>query len=469
MPTIDQWTAVTRALDPKAELPLDEAGDILYVEVAYSPSERIVRRLRAHRRGLSAGPLDALPPKFLYCGARGSGKTTQLRRLARQLSGDWEVLLVDLAPVLPEQVTTVQLVTHMGLALLARLGQWEGADGGVARVLGQGDGRGFAAALGKLVHEADLPEVIDALAPLVFATEPAVAAGSTAVRGVVRAIRALRPGRDQIRPVERLARAEKLVRRLQDEELEEARAVAAEVSRLAEALHGRAGRPVVLLVDGLDKLADPKGVLSAFDERDLLVGLSAAVVLTAPATLSSEVGYVGLRQDLVLVDLHNAPVVGPEGERRAEGIDALVTIARRRLGPLAGLFDDEVLTEAAVWSSGIARDFLAIVGDAALLAEEEGADRVRRPHADAVAKEFRLRLQRPLTLQDLRILDRVRRSRRADGSARGQALLFQNFIAWYPNENGYFRPHELLARWVESEIDRIGRLPDPVAPPDEPE
>ena len=43
-------------------------------------------------------------------------------------------------------------------------------------------------------------------------------------------------------------------------------------------------------------------------------------------------------------------------------------------------------------------------------------------------------------------------------SPRGETLLFENFIACYPNDNVYFRPHEVLAKWVVSEAARLRKL-----------
>lgn len=461
MPTESQWIELTRALDPKAELPLNEEGDRLYVEIEYSPSARISRKLTSYRRLARDGAQVEPPPKFLYCGARGSGKSTQLRHLARSLGRENEVILVDLATVLPESVTTVQLVTHIGLALLARLGQWEGADGGVARVLDTTAGKGFGKVVSSWVEDVDLPAAIEALSPLVSAAEIATDSVLPQVTGVFRAIRAVIPRREAVEPVARLARAEKLLRRLEEDGLEEARTLSRQVSALAEALHGRAGKPVVLLVDGLDKVPDSSGVLSAFDERELITGIQAAVVFAAPATLSSDVAYAGLRQDFVQADLHNVPVVGPDGAERGAGLYTLEQIAERRLGAtLRQLLTDDALHDAALASSGIPRDFLMLLTDAALVAEDAGAERVEREHVARVAKEFRLRLQRPLTQKDVELLARVLKTRRPDGSERAQTLLFENFIAWYPNDHGYYRPHELLAEWVRAESERTAALGD---------
>lgn len=460
MPAAPDWTKLTLALDPWAELPFDRSAERLYVDLAYSPSVHIMRRLKAWHRGARDGGRKDPPPKFLFCGARGSGKTTQLRRLVGQLGSENEVLLLDLAPVLGERASTLQLVAHVGLALLARLGQWEGADGGVARVIAGEAGSGFASILKDWVGTVDLAALVEGISPLVIAAEIAGPGAVTGAAAVVRALKAALPGlQQQLDPVQRLARAERLMRRLAGAEIEDAQTLVKQVSRLAEALHGRSSKPVVVLVDGLDKILSLEDLLVAFEDLDLLRSIEAAIVLTGPGTLSSDVRFVGMRQDLIPLDLHNIPVVSPEGLERDDGLGQMIAIATNRLaGPLEGLLDAAVLRVAARWSSGIPRDFLSLLSEAALLAEEAGRTQVTLADVQAAAKELRLKLQRPLTLNDLELLEKVRRTRRIADTDRSMQLLFQNFIACYPNDHVYFRPHELLVGWVESESIRLAAL-----------
>lgn len=457
--TAPDWIALGAALDPWAELPVTADADRLYVDIPYSPSAGIVRQFRAWNRGRTSPSrppgISASPPKFLYCGARGGGKTTQLRHLVRTLGGEAEVLLLDLAPVLPEEPSTSQLVTHIGLALLARLGQWEGSDRGVERTLATAAGTGFRQALTGWLGDLDLPSLVEAIAPLVLAADLTTSGAVTTATSVIKAIKAIFPTPEQLDPLQRLGRAEKLIGRLNNAEVEQARTLTLQVSRLAEALHGRSAKPVLLLVDGLDKMLSLQGVLSAFEDIDLLRALECCVVLTAPSSLSADVRFIGMRQDLVTCDLQNIPVVHADGTEQASAVNTMVEIATRRLGSLAIHVEPKALRAAARWSSGIPRDFLLLLSDAVLRAEERGAAALELAHVGDVAKEFRLRLQRPLTSEDMRLLMEVLQSRRPSATDRMKDLIFQNVVVWYPNDNGYYRPHELLVEWVQSEAARL--------------
>lgn len=452
--TKPDWRAITIALDPYRPLDFGELQR-LYVSPPYSPADRISRDFRAWHRQSLGTTQTAPPPKFLFCGARGSGKSTQLRYLWTRMTSDAEVLLMDVATVLPERASTVQLVAHIGLGLLARLGQWEGADGGVARVLATEEASGFRDVLGEFVPDLDLAALVEGITPLLLAAE---IAGQGALSATVSAAKAGRTGwlalQKRIDPVQRMARAEKLMRRLGGDELAPAEALVQQVSRLAEALHGRASKPVVILLDGLDKTLKLDDLLVAFEDIDLLRGLEASLVLAGPTNLRHDVRFAGMRQDLTPLVHNNFPVVTAEGAEREEGIDALVRIASARLENM-NVFDPAALRRAARWSSGMPREFLRLLRDAALRAEDAAAARVGLADVEAVGKELRLTLQQPLTLTDLRLLDQVRIGRRVGDSPREQDLLFENFIACYPNDNAYFRPHEILVEWVASEAARL--------------
>lgn len=457
------WAELTLALDPWRQLQPGDEMDRLYVPAPYSAADRFVQRLRAWHRTAKSAAESAPAPKFLFCGARGSGKTTQLRRLLDRLRGDWEVLFVDLAPVLPEKAGTLQLVAHMGVAIIARLAQWEGADDGVARVLRseeQATG-GFASALGEFVGEFDLASLVEAIGPLLLAADVSSGVVTSAVAGTRAAWPTLKKRLD---PVQQMARAERLMRRLSGSELGAAEALVQQVSRLASALHGRARKPVVLLVDGVDKTLRLEDVLLAFDDIDMLRNFDASVVLTGPSNLRHDVRFAGMRQDLTPLVHNNFPVVDAEGRERSEGMDAMLAILKARLGgALAGSVDTNAARIAARYSSGMPREFLRILWDASLRAEDASERSITEESVVAAAKELRLTLQQPLTRSDLLLLETIRTSRRIGNDAREQELLYENFIACYPNDDAYFRPHELLVEWVEKEGARVAPDADPVA------
>lgn len=448
------WIAVTRALDPWRELAPARDFDTLYVEVT-TQAGRVAPALRRWERTRRDEGGASTTPRFLVCGARGSGKSTQLRRLAHNLNSEWEVLLLDLAPVLPERPNTAQFVAYAGLALLDRLVSWEGADGGVARLLESvAPAKAFAETLKLLYDEANIEALVDATGTLLVATGAAVGgAPATATGLAARAWEAIRKRRE---PATALARSHRFLENLAGADLGAAQALAGHVSELGQILNSRASRFPVLLIDGLDKIETLAGAARAFEDVGLIAAIDVPLVITGPMALRHDPRFAGIRNDVTPLVHNNIPVVDATGADRADGVDALLEILKRRLGTaLAGAVDDGAGRAAARACSGIPREFFRILSDAAALAEDAGADRVTIEHQRAAAKEWRMVLQQSLNREDIRLLDGVLRSRRLGDSEREQSLLFQNLIACYPNDNIYFRPHELLVDWVREEALRL--------------
>lgn len=455
--TAEQWIEMSRALDPWRDLQLDELG-ALYVEAPYgdSASGKIVRELRTCWRAGRGGGQAGSTPKFMFCGARGSGKSTQLRRMTKDLAHTSEVLLLDLAPVLPDRPSTTLLVALTGLALLGRLQQWEDASGSVARTITLLDKEGgFAAALGQFSQGIDLQALVEGVAPLVLSAvgAPTPTGAFASARGAWKAVR------ERLYPVERFARLERMMRRLSGSEMDDALELARQVSRLGEALEGQTSKPVLVLIDGLDKVNDLDKLLTALEDVEVLSSLPFAIVLTGPSNLKHSVRFAGMRHDLRTLLHHNFPVVTRAGAPNAAGVDAMLQVLATRLGlGLARAVDDDAARAAAGASSGLPREFLRLMNEASLRAEERQATRVELADVNAAIKELRHGLQAPLNTEDMRLLDDVRATGMLGEQDRAQALLFENIIACYPNDDVWFRPHEVLVAWVTAQAALLRQL-----------
>ena len=106
------WKRLSRVFDPYYAIPVEDVS-ALYAPRHKSPSERLSQRIQSDERP------DEL--KVLLCGARGSGKSTELARLAELLFLDWAPLRIDLAAVLPPGSATLPICVHIGAAALRAL------------------------------------------------------------------------------------------------------------------------------------------------------------------------------------------------------------------------------------------------------------------------------------------------------------------------------------------------------------
>ena len=91
------WKPKLRVLDPWRELGLHEIEE-LYAERQRAPSADLARILSVVTEPQSV--------KVILCGARGSGKSTELVRLARELEEDYCVVQTDLGAGLPDEAST---------------------------------------------------------------------------------------------------------------------------------------------------------------------------------------------------------------------------------------------------------------------------------------------------------------------------------------------------------------------------
>lgn len=84
------WTSVYRCFDHDVPLSTPEELTKLYVQRANSPVEDLVSLL----------DMEGKPAKFLLAGHKGSGKTTELKKLEYELSSNYRVIWVDTATAL---------------------------------------------------------------------------------------------------------------------------------------------------------------------------------------------------------------------------------------------------------------------------------------------------------------------------------------------------------------------------------
>jgi hypothetical protein len=211
-------------------------------------------------------------------------------------------------------------------------------------------------------------------------------------------------------------------------------------------------RPILLVVDGLDRIEDPETRRGMFVESQLLAQLaSARLVVTAPLELRDSgeaMRALGVRAK----PLPNLPVLEKANPGRyGEGISFFLDVFRGRLrgsGAPPGCVPDDILRELAYYSGGRVREFIRLVR--LLSARESGAGHQEacREHALQVIDEVRRLAEAGLRKQDFHVLEGIAGDEESEHSLPTDdavdRLLERHALIPYPNESEWYYPHPLL-------------------------
>ena len=437
---VPYWRPLLERIDPHRPLQQDNVAR-LYAERQDAPYRMITTRL------LRCAPAPG--QTILLYGARGAGKSSELARIAAALRDDFAVVQVDLGAGLPEDTSTLALVLLLGVAALAEQARW-GDDSAAARRQG-GVSRLNAALRGFGFGTDFIAGLLEKISPILALTG-ADPGATAALRAGLSTASALAQTAALRRELGRGA----LAGRLPPDKMDDARAVVDAINSILSDLATLAGKPPLLLADGLDKRTNLDDVAKALADYDLLAELAAPIVLTGPVVLRHDPRFRTLGNDSVLHSLPNVAVrrrvhtqEGYEVEDNPQGIALLRDLFDRRMRSVNteadAVIDAEALAIAARMSSGIIREFLVILTNAGDLALEAGERKIAAPHVEAAVRRLRLSLQGSLDSHALGILARVvEKPGILPADPKADVLLYENFIACYANGDLWYRPHEAI-------------------------
>ena len=396
---------------------------------------------------------------MILCGARGSGKTTELTRLAHDVRQDFCVVQTDLGVGLPDEASTLAVVTLLGVAGLHAIRTWSGPDAEALAVTKDGAGpvgrvaerlQAALARFGESMPSVD--NLLDGVGSIVTLFEPITAATVASARGVARATRSTTSAVSKLRHA--LARGP-LEGRLRAEQRDDAQAVVNATNEILAELERLAGRPPLLLADGLDKRTRLDEIGLALDDEYLLRELQAPLVLTGPVNLRHDPRFRAVPGNFRLALLYNIPTWhkddGGEVQAATEGLGVLEDLYERRrieAGIDVELIAPRLIERAARSSAGIVRDFLGLLHASGKQALIRGGWTIDEHDVEAAIKARRLEMEGYLDEQEIEILCRVLDKGKLPGTPEADTLLFENFIACFHNGDVWFRPHELIVSFI---------------------
>jgi len=432
-PTAETWVKLKRLLDADEPPPPE-----LYVRPKRSCADDIAAEL-----GLD----PAARTKILLVGARGGGKSTELRQIASLLANDREVasLDLDLSRVNAVTVTAFQLVYLSSVAVLRLLEpvdakKAEALFGDLKKAYADGNAK-EAASLGSLREALSGLASFATLAAEVATLLGGVPGGGTVASGALGALGAgirLLPGRAGAVP----------------ETSGLGRAIHAVAQRIAEEVDEVLDRPLCVLVAGLEKINGQSAdrFRAIFDTTRLLADLPWAMVFAAPPCTLSTTNAVDGR------GFRTVPVwgFGPDD------LGTLGAVVRKRLDQL-GLnvgrhVDEEGLARLIASSGGLPRHAIEMMQRAATRAHVEGASELDAGRLDEALEWWGQALARGLDADDFDELRKTARTGMLSGTDEAAVLFADGRILVHPPAGGSRRPrflvHPLLAG--EPEVSGAG-------------
>jgi hypothetical protein len=395
-------------------------------------------------------------PRVLLTGTVGSGKSTELHRIAEARSQVEFVVLLDLDrhftdvvgdPAALQRVASWEVCFLVGLALVRAAEE-------VLDLSFDGRKKELSEAWSKAArasHTTDSPELdVGALARsmVVFASSVVGAAvGATTGVGVaavgLSALGAVKEAGGGFKWRLPISLARKTLPD-QDEHLQNLLGV---VNRILGEIQ-QAHRPVLLVIDGLDRIKDVAHARLLFVESEVLARLACRLVVCGPYALRHRPELAQVRGGFRPVTLVNEPVVDQAKPWvHGPGVRVFRELFHRRTDEIAPTLQlDAVVDRLAWYSGGRARDFVRLVRMLAEQALLDGTETPGETQVAAVLDEARRLRETGLNRHHIKVLNEVvadpRRELPEDAAA--WDLLQWDCLLPYPNNSEWFFPHPLL-------------------------
>ncbi|MBM7112598.1 hypothetical protein [Archangium primigenium] len=412
-------------------------------------------------RSLATAMLETLArpfgtPRLLLMGTVGTGKTTELLRVAEAREETDLVVFMDLAQHFAEVVKDPRALERLdawevcflaGLTLVHRFHERLGTelDPEMVRNLGKA-WQALAATAGAPAPQLDLgtftKEALDLGATLAATgalgmEAQGVAIGARTIKSVVSGLR------NWTLP---LGRNEKVLPD-QDRHVQE---LLSAVNVLIGEVQAKY-KKVLLVIDGLDRIRDLTRAKALFVDSQLLSQLPCPLVVCGPAALRHHLATAGIQSAFKRMPLVNEPVLDhTHPERPGPGIGFFRELYARRVSDLGPAAQDMVseahLNTLAYRSGGRSRDFVRFIRSLSELAWDKDVASATPDLVKQVLDEWRLRQETGLNKDHIRLLEDVARDpehRLPAGSLAYELLDYQHLLP-YPNDSEWYYPHPLL-------------------------
>jgi hypothetical protein len=429
------WEAVYKRFDP--EQPADRS---MRASRANSPASAICRALDK----------PYADPRELLVGTVGTGKTTELLRIAEAREGKELVVFLDLRQHFSEVVrdeSALQNISSWEVCFLAGVALIARAQSALDYQFPKTHLEGLTRAWQELAAKTETPPVAQldvaglgkamlgaaaVVVPLVVGGPVAagVGAGLAAASGVAGAWKHIVPfGRSK----RQLPDGEKEMQSLLD------------CVNVLVGLVQKDARRVLFVIDGLDRIDDVERAKALFLDSQMIAELACPSVVCGPFALRHHPMTAAVRRSTPRVLVNEPVLLQSAPKEHGPGVAFFCELFDKRVGD-PSLCPRPLLEELAYFSGGRVRDFIKFIRNLADLAWEEAAPSATAELVRKVLRERRLEREMGLNKGHIRLLQEVADdpTHALPDSPLAQELLNYQTLLPYPNESEWYYPHPLL-------------------------
>lgn len=434
------WQTIYERFDPEQAA----ADPVLRVDRLTSPATDVIQALDRPRR----------TPRVLVTGTVGTGKTTELLRVAEARKGKELVVFLDLERHFSEVIrdsAALQRITPWEVCFLAGLGLIAAFREQCSMSFSDGHLAEFAKAWADAAKRSDTPRAADVDVGALTKGLIQIAAGGAALAvGPVAAIAVNSMGgllANVFGALKFNVPVGRTKHDLSDQE-REAQTMRDCVNVLVGMAQSQARR-VLFIIDGLDRVGDIERAKALFVDSQMIAELACPTVVCGPFALRHHPATAAVRGFSDVLVLVNEPVLlQQDPSRYGPGVGFFCQLFHRRTADLGTreLVPHHLLEELAYRSGGRARDFVRLVR---VVADDVLGAKLDVATEDIVRHALdKVRRQRETGLHKghLRMLEEVAADpeHRLPEGLLAQELLRYGTLLPYPNESEWYYPHPLL-------------------------
>ncbi|MDI3285078.1 hypothetical protein [Polyangium sp. 15x6] len=402
-------------------------------------------------------------PHVLFTGTTGTGKTTELLRLTEQRRDAELVVFLDLQrhfsdvvqdPSALEKISPWEVCFLAGLHLIATFRRQCGMELPEALV------RDFAEAWSRAARRTDTPRAAEVDVGVLTKALLTVASGGVALATGASAAAVPVMGKlvaDAFGALKLSLPVGRSARDLPDQDPDMQTMLGCVNNLVTEAR--RKSRPVLFVIDGLDRIRDIERAKALFVDSQMISKLECPSIVCGPFALRHHPSTAAIRGWSAVCVLVNEPVLLQSDPRKpGPGVDFFCKLFERRVEHIQQrnnqrLIPDDLLRRLAYRSGGRARDFIRFVQAVAELAwdadEAVASEKTVKGVLDTIRRQHEIGLHKG----HIQMLEEIAADpeHRLPEHPLAQELLTYSTLLPYPNESEWYYPHPLLTMHLVKE------------------